>query len=237
MKSREVALLVCAFSFPQFVGAQAATDLNCTQCVGSSDIANDSVGSAKIKNKSITSTDIAAGAVKSGIINNDAVTHQKLSPGVREKLDGAIAGVAAYYDAVDDYSVAVAHCAENTIAFAANCYCIPLSEENNVGVLLACAVQGNGGLAACLPDANTYDPDKTAPVATAGVSCLAATSADGTPFIPAPTGLVPFNAERDASQDSVLQIAQWQKQQHKELEAAVAKYKEFIATYTSRIRK
>ena len=58
MKTLELALLVYTFSFPQFVGAQVATDLNCTQCVASSDIANDSVGSAKIKNKSITSSDI-----------------------------------------------------------------------------------------------------------------------------------------------------------------------------------
>jgi hypothetical protein len=238
MKAIDLALLVCAFALPQLTGAQAATDLNCTQCVESKDMANASIGSAKIKDRSVSTNDIAVGAVKSAIINDGAVTRNKLSPGVREMVEGAIASIRADFNAAQDYSVAVAPCgADNAIAVAANCNCSPDFTENNIGVLLACAVEGNVGMAACLPDAATFDPNKTEPVAHAGVTCLAATSADGTPFIPAPTGLVPFSSENDMSKDSALQIAQWRMEQQKESEAAVAKYKELIATYTSRIRK
>jgi hypothetical protein len=223
---------------PQFVGAQTATDLNCTQCVESSDMANASIGSAKIKDRSVATNDIAVGAVKSAIINNGAVTRTKLSPGVREMLEGAIASIRQDFNATQDYSVAFAPCGdENAIAVAANCNCSRDFTENNLGVLFVCAVEGNVGVAACLPDAVTFDPDKTEPVAHAGVTCLAATSADGTPFVPAPTGLVPFNSESDASRDTVLQIAQWKKEQQEELEAAVAKYREEIAEYTRRIRR
>lgn len=238
MKALELALLVCAFSLPQFVGAQTATDLNCTQCVESSDMANASIGSAKIKDRSVATNDIAVGAVKSAIIENEAVTRNKLSPGVRDMLEGAIASIRQDFNSTQDYSVAFAPCGdENAIAVAANCNCTPDFSENNYGVLLACEVVGNSGRAACLPDAATFDPEKTEPVAHAGVTCLAATSSDGTPWIPAPTGLAPFNSKSDASQVSALQVAQWRKEQQEELEADVAKYKELIATYTSRIRR
>jgi hypothetical protein len=70
--------------------AQAATDVVCSQCIGSSDIANEAVGSAKIKEGSIASNDIAANAVKSVNIGNGAITYGKLSPVLRDQLDGTL---------------------------------------------------------------------------------------------------------------------------------------------------
>lgn len=96
--------------------AQSATDLTCTQCVGSGDIANNAVGSGKIADGSIKSNDMAASAVKTPNLNNGSVTFNKLATGVRGAVDGALENVTLLYVYATDEGIVGAECPVDTIS-------------------------------------------------------------------------------------------------------------------------
>jgi hypothetical protein len=212
------------------VGAQTATDLTCSQCVQSSDIANDSVGSAKIKEGTIASNDIAPSGVKTANINNGAVTFNKLSPGIKEQMNAAISEITFEFQYNEDEGVASVACPVNTFAVSASCGCSNKDGANNFGVLFFCATAGDGVVAGCFDEALTFDELLPPPVAQAQATCAGATLSGGLTSTAFPTGL-------SANDQSSVNEAQWRNEQKQTREAVVADQQKLITELKNRIRK
>ena len=75
-------------------------------------------------------------------------------------------------------------CTSNSLVVSANCECNNVNGTRNFGVLFACVVAGNGGIAGCFPEGTTYDPQLPPPEATVEVVCAAGITNDGTPITP-----------------------------------------------------
>jgi len=234
MKRLQVSLVVCSvIALPWLSGtsfAQVATDVVCTQCISSSDLANDSIGSAKIKDGTLASNDLAANAVKAANINNGAVTFNKLGAAVRDQLDGAIADVNFEFVYVPEEGVASAACPAETFAVSASCACNNNEGANNFGVLFFCATAGDGVVAGCFPNALTYDPQLPDPIAQAQATCMGATASDGTPWVPFPAGLAP-------NDHASVNEPQWRNEQKQNREATVASQRNQLAAFKQQIRK
>ena len=198
--------------------AQAATDVVCNLCVNNSDLSNNSVTSGRIVDGTIKSNDIAAGGIATGNIANRAVSFGKLSTGVRDALDGALAHLTK--TTVEDSAVGLAEaaCPSSRVAISASCLCDDNNGANNFGVLFACLVDGNGALAACFDEAASFNPTLDPPVAIVQAVCLGAESTDGTPWDPTPAGLAPLSGRADAVEAK----AAWQKAQHDAFQARAA---------------
>lgn len=229
----------CALALSQLLvdvaGAQAATDVACTRCVNNSDLANGSVTSEKIQDGSIKANDIAASAVKTATINNGSVTFGKLATGVRDALDGAIANLTTV--AVEDATIGVAgaNCPSGRIAVSASCLCDDNNGNSNFGVLFACAVDGNGAVAACFDEAATFNPTLDSPVAIVQAICLGGESTDGTPWVPTPAGLAPPPAASGETDGGAVAQAQWHKQQHEAFQARLEELRARRALHHSRL--
>ena len=222
MNVNPLVLAVSTFALsPLFAAAavaQAATDVVCNLCVHNSDLANNSVTSGRIVDGTIKSSDIAAGGVSTANINNRAVSFGKLSTGVRDALDGALANLTKTTAEDSAVGLAEAACPSSRIAISASCLCDDNNENNNFGVLFACLVDGNGALAACFDEAGTFNPTKPSPVAIVQAVCLGAESTDGTPWDPTPDGFAPLSQRAGAAEAQ----AAWQKAQHDALKARAA---------------
>lgn len=70
---------------PQAIAAVIATDVQCTGCVGTADLAGNAVTSVKIKDGEVKTDDIAAGAVGSLRIKDNDVKTQDIAPGAVTK--------------------------------------------------------------------------------------------------------------------------------------------------------
>ena len=99
MNMKTTSLLVSLAISPMiptgFAHAQVATDVQCAQCVDSSDIANNSIGIGKIKNGAVSTGRLKNAAVTTTKIKDNAVTQSKLSADIRnllEELDTLIQG-------------------------------------------------------------------------------------------------------------------------------------------------
>jgi len=217
-----LAVAISAFALSPLVTgaarAQVATDVVCNLCVNNSDLSNNSVTSGRIVDGTIKSNDIATGGVATANIANKAVSFGKLSTGVRDALDGALAHLTR--TTVEDSAVGLAEaaCPSSRVAISASCLCDDNDGANNFGVLFACLVDGNGALAACFDEAETFNPTKPSPVAIVQAVCLGAESTDGTPWDPTPAGLAPLSDGADAVEAQ----AAWQKAQHDALQARAA---------------
>jgi len=66
---------------PPMVIAEAANDLDCTSCVGTTDLANKAVGTAKLKNGAVTTLKLKNGAVGTDKLMDGAVVKEKLQNG------------------------------------------------------------------------------------------------------------------------------------------------------------
>ena len=198
--------------------AQVATDVVCNLCVNNSDLSNNSVTSGRIVDGTIKSNDIAAGGIATANIANRAVSFGKLSTGVRDALDGALAHLTK--TTVEDSAVGLAEaaCPSSRVAISASCLCDDNNGNNNFGVLFACLVDGNGALAACFDEAASFNPTLDPPVAIVQAVCLGAESTDGTPWDPTPAGLAPLSGRADAVEAK----AAWQKAQHDAFQARAA---------------
>ena len=78
---------------PQAIAAVIATDVQCTGCVGTADMAGNAITSVKIKDGEVKTDDIAAGAVGSLRIKDNDVKAQDIASGAvgtSEIADGAI---------------------------------------------------------------------------------------------------------------------------------------------------
>ncbi len=231
----------CAFALSQLLvaslaAAQAATDVACTRCVNNGDLANQAVTSDKIQDGGIKAIDIAASAVKNANLNNGAVTFGKLAPGVRDALDGAIANLTTVTveDAVIG-DVAGAECPSGRIAVSASCICDNDNGNSNYGVLFACAVDGNGAVAACFDEAGTFNQTLESPVAIVQAVCLGAESTDGTPWVPTSDGFAPASAISGAAEGAGVAEAQWHKGQHEAFQAKLAELRAKRAQHRSRL--
>ena len=129
--------------------AQAATNVDCTGCVHVTDLANNSVTSAKIVNGTVASVDIKPSAVTSEKIQNGTIVLADLAPAVRTSINDAIANVTTALVTVSAASVAGANCPSSRIPVAASCECDDSGGSRNLGVLFTCAVSGTGAVAAC----------------------------------------------------------------------------------------
>ncbi len=76
---------------PPALGYDLATDLICTGCVQTTDIAKNAVGTAKLKNNSVGALKIKDGNVTTAKIKNGAVTYDKLAPALNSLADRAAA--------------------------------------------------------------------------------------------------------------------------------------------------
>ena len=65
---------------PQAIAAVIATDVQCTGCVGTADLAGNAITSAKIKDGEVKTDDIAVSAVGSARIKDNDVKAQDLAP-------------------------------------------------------------------------------------------------------------------------------------------------------------
>jgi hypothetical protein len=222
VKAKHPALAACVIALSHLVAAaansQAATDVVCNLCVNNSDLSNNSVTSGRIVDGTIKSNDIAAGGVATANVANRAISFGKLSTGVRDALDGALANLTK--TAVEDSAVGLAEavCPSSRVAISASCLCDDNNGANNFGVLFACLVDGNGALAACFDEAETFNPTKPSPVAIVQAVCLGAESTDGTPWDPTPEGFAPLSQRAGAVEAQ----AAWQKAQHEAFQARAA---------------
>ena len=218
------------------VSAQTASNVVCSLCVNGSDLANNAVNSAKITDGAVKSDDLARDAVTNAHISSRAVTYNKLDVNLRRSLDGAISNVST--TAVEDSAVGVASadCPSSRIAVSASCLCDDNNENNNFGVLFACAVDGNGAVAACFDEAATFNPTKPSPVAIVQAICLGAETSDGDPWVPTAGGLPAQGAAPDGSASSPADEAAWYKAQHEVLEASLARLRQKQAAHRSRIQ-
>jgi hypothetical protein len=215
----------CALVLSQFVAhapaAQTATDVACTRCVNNGDIANNAVTAEKIQNGSITSFDLATNAVKAANVNNGSITFGKLAASVRDSLDSAIADITTTLAEDATVGIAEVNCPSSRIAVSASCVCDDNGGINNFGVLFACAVDGNGAVAACIDEAGSFNPTKNSPVAIVQAVCLGAESSDGTPWVPTENGLAPQRAAGADPQATTAAEAAWRKAQHESRQARI----------------
>lgn len=235
MNPKRLALCAAALAISQLLpavaGAQAATDVVCNLCVNNGDLGNNSVTSGKIVDGVIKSNDIAAGGVTGVNIHSRAVSFEKLASGVRTALDGAIANLTSVATEDSGVGIAQAACPSTRIAVSASCLCDDNNGANNFGVLFACAVDGNGAVAACFDEAGSFNPTKDSPVAIVQAICLGAESTDGTPWEPTPEGLAPL-ADRAGALEAQ---AAWRQAQQAAFEARVSELREKRAAHRERL--
>ena len=214
--------------------AQTATDLNCTSCVGETDIANQAVTSAKIANGTITTTDIKLSAVTSDRIKNQTIVMSDLAPALQDEIGGAIANLTVQRISASAGGVAGASCPSGRIPVGASCECDNADGARNFGVLFGCTVSGTGAAAGCFDEARSFNPALPIPLAIVRAVCLGAESADGTPWVPTSAGLVIDKAI--ASESQAAEQARWVKEQHESFEAILAKFRNQRSSYESRVR-
>jgi len=229
--------LSCSLSVGSPALAQTATDVVCTNCVDGTDLANDSIGGSKIIDGAIRTNDLAKGAVRSANIGTGQVSIGKLSNQVRGLLDASIVSISTLAIYSSDTGVATAECPADRIPVSASCQCDSSNPSStNLGMLYACFITGTGALAACYDEPITFDPALASAQADVSAICLGATSADGSPWLPASTGLASPAMNPSASVESDLQLMQWRKKQSDEFEAAVKNAHSQYEAYRQRIR-
>ena len=72
----------------------------------------------------------------------------------------------------DNDGVAGTLCPAGSFVTSANCGCDNVNGTRNFGVLFACEIAGNGAIAACFPEAGTYDSFLPNPQATVQAMCV-----------------------------------------------------------------
>ncbi|MEN9728333.1 MAG: hypothetical protein RL434_2699 [Pseudomonadota bacterium] len=195
-------------------GAQNATDLTCSGCVGTADLANSSVTApkipngaigglklangavttvkvtdgaittSKIANGAITNLKLGAGAVNSAKILNGSVASEDLSPALAERLNGAVVLLTTLPILSAAPLYSSAQCPADRIPISANCSCESYGGVLNYGTLQSCFTTSAGAVASCLIDGLTYNPAKAFPEAAVAAICLGATRSDGLPWLP-----------------------------------------------------
>ena len=84
----------------------------------------------------------------------------------------------------DGSGVAGAQCPVNSLVGSANCFCDGDGITTNFGLLVACQIAGNGGVAGCFPVGLVFDPNLPSAVADLNLICVSGVQNDGTPIVP-----------------------------------------------------
>ena len=224
MKARVITVAVATFASlllsSSLSVAQNATNLVCTECVGSSDIATGAVRSDDLSTNAITTTKI----------KNNTVTFNKLSVGVKAALDSAVANfflVRVYSQAA---SITGAECPVDTYAVSANCGCSDNGGLNNYGFVGLCASFEIGSVAGCLSDGALFDPNLPEPLAEVEAVCLGAITTNGSPWVPSPLA----NASADSGDAKAGQLES-RKRLYETYEAALADAKKEASIRRNRL--
>ena len=216
--------------------AQIATDVQCTACVGADDLAAASVSTSEIANGAVRNVDLGANSVTSGKIKDGNVNLADLSPDVQSFLGASIASISVTGQLAADIYVAGVECPSDRIPVSSSCGCSNDNGNSNYGFLALCALTVNGATAECYEDALTYDPLLEAPVAVVVAHCLGAISADGTPWIPGPSGFAPDARVIGGSDEAAnAQLAEWHASQHAAFESKLSEMKKQSSIRRSRI--
>jgi len=250
--------LVFSLLVSSLATAQTASNVVCTGCVGTGDMANAAVTTGKIadgavqaidmadgivttqkiKDLTIGAIDLANGAVTTGKIRDGAVAFVDLSPPVMDFLGGAIANITTYAALNFGEGTAGVTCPSDRIPVSASCACDNQNGTRNFGVLFDCEVSGTGAMGGCFPEAGTFDPNLPPPLVGVVALCLGAESVDGTPWLPMSTGLTSTGTGSQASQMMTSEAeAQWHKEQQDAYEAALREMQNQVAKHSSRLRQ
>ena len=207
--------------------AQVATDVQCTSCVGATDLATGSVTTSEIANGGVRNLDLGANAVTSGKIKDGSVVFADLSSDVQTFMGASIANISVQGAIAADIGVAGAACPSDRIPVSASCGCDDDGGNANYGFLYYCAVEGNGAVAACASDALYFDPQLPEPVAVVQAVCLGATSVDGTPWAPVTSGGAP-DAQSSGLRPEVptAEVAEWHVAQDAAFKAKLTEMKD-----------
>lgn len=82
----------------------------------------------------------------------------------------------------DGSGVVGTSCPVNSIVGSTQCSCSSESGTRNFGVLFACELAGNGGVAACFD--YIFDPNLPSPLVSITLVCVSGVQNDGTPIVP-----------------------------------------------------
>ncbi|MBM4218261.1 MAG: hypothetical protein FJ171_01215 [Gammaproteobacteria bacterium] len=216
--------------------AQTATDLECTGCVGATDIAAQAVTSGKIANGTILNADIASGAVTSDKIRNGTIARADLATALRDSIDGAIADISFARISASGNAVAGAQCPSGRVAIAASCECSDGGGSRNLGVLFGCVVTSTGAAAGYYDEALNYNPQLPAPLANVRAICIGAESVDGTPWSSTTRGIAANAATAEAAATRDAELACWMKEQQSAFDEVLARFRNQRATFDARVR-
>lgn len=234
---KRISLLVlaaCGCLVGAGVGAQTATDLNCTACVSGAEITNNAINSAKIANGSITAADIRANAITSNKIKNGTIVAADLAAALRNDIRGAIADISFERIAANGSGSVGAQCPSGRVAVAASCECTG-GGTRNLGVLFGCVVTGTGAAAGCYDEALTYNPQRSAPIANVRAICMGAESVDGTPWSGTANGLAVDADDPVAAAERDAELARWMKEQQASFEEVLARFRIQRATFEANV--
>lgn len=166
-------------------GAQTASNVVCTGCVGTADLGNNSVTTQKIADGTIRAADIANQAVNSAKIKNGTVALVDLAPEIQEYVNATIAEIYLSLAYDEGEGIMGVSCPENSIPISSSCACNGDGVGINFGVLDFCAViELEGAVASCNYDALTYDANLSPPTAQVQAVCLSGETNDGSPWVP-----------------------------------------------------
>jgi hypothetical protein len=216
--------------------AQTATDLNCTGCVGETDIAAQAVTSGKIANGTILNADLSASVVTSDKIRNGTIARADLATALRDDIDGAIADISFARISASGGGVADVQCTTGHVAVAASCECSDSGGARNLGVLFGCVVTGTGAAAGCYDEALSFNPQLPAPLAIVRAICMGAESVDGTPWSSTARGIAADAATPEAAAERDTELARWMQEQQSAFDEVLARFRSQRATFDARVR-
>lgn len=213
---------------------QTATDVNCTSCVGTTDIAKDAITTGKIVDGTIVAADFRNNSITGVKIRNGSLDEREFTPALQAFLGASLANITTLPAVASDLGVASVECPADRIPVSASCICDFDDGNSNFGVLFGCAIDGTGAIAGCFPESGTFDPNRPDPVAIVAAICLGGESADGTPWLPitsvANADGQPFVRSKPSAGDQ----AKWMKQRQDAYESGVTDMKSKLAEFKRR---
>ena len=217
--------------------SQTASDVVCVTCVGTTDLAKDSVTTGKIVDGTIVSADLRDNSITGVKIRNGSIGLVDLTPELQDFAGAAIANISTLLVASSNVGVAAAFCPADRIPVSANCDCNSNDGSNNFGVLFGCSVAGTGALAGCFPEAGTFNPLLPEPIANVEALCLGAESADGTPWLPTVSGAGARSSASKESKSNGVEQAEWMKERQTAYESAMSEMQAQRAEFDQRRRQ
>lgn len=216
--------------------AQTATDVVCTTCVGTGDLAKNSVTTGKIVDGTIVGADFKDNSITGIKIRNGSIDAREFTAGLQAFLGAAIANISTLPVSTSGIGVAGAQCPVDRIPVSASCVCDNNDGDNNFGVVFGCTVAGVGAVGGCFSEALTFDPMLPEPVVTVGALCLGAESADGTPWVPTVGASTTGGTAFEKAEPSGTEQAEWMKEKQSSYESALSRMRARVLEYDRRLQ-